>query len=270
MAESDIPEEIQEKYDEVLNQDDEVKDETDDVSGKQDETSGVDDSTKGEYEDIPDDLVAIGRKHNLSDEQIVKLSEETPEVLEALAAAELKLAALPQDEKKEDTQKTKTAEDGLDISLDGLDDKSKAIFEKVVSELKEVKGKIAKTEVERQQESDRLIDKVFDSVENVPDIGKTKTLTDEQFAIRKGVWGIAASFQHMGGGTTEECLKKAVEAYANQDGKNAEESLRRKVNKSKKRFTARPGGQKSKGPKKSQEERALDVIDEKFDEFGLG
>jgi hypothetical protein len=115
----------------------------------------------------------------------------------------------------------------------------------------------AKRDSQSQAEFDAKIDAFFDQkAGDVPDLGTAKEITPEQLVTRRQVYDIARVLK---GGSLEDRLEKAVKAYAGLTDK-AEQTLRRKLDANKKRFSPRPGGQKEGGTTKSTDQNAFDEM----------
>jgi hypothetical protein len=296
---------ISDTFDEILDgTEEELEDETTEDVGEQEETddseqeaeaestdedAGESESEDDGYEPIPDHLVAAARETGLSDADIIKLSEESPHILEALATSKAK--SVSESQRAESTEqeqvleepKFKKLEHETIEGLDDLDENAKKVVDKLVANqntlidnfnktlgtLSDIDSKVKKDEASRQLQFVNYIDGVLDKIDDVPEIGKADTLTPEQERTRKTIYSMAVALKELDGSSLENALVSATNAFTNRTGKEAESTLRRKLDKSKKKFTARPGGQKSNPKHKNEEEAALDVINDKMKEYGI-
>lgn len=275
---------------ETQTKEDEPTEET--VEEPEKEGESVKAEAEGEYEDIPERLVAAGRRRGYSDEKIVGLAETWPEVLDTLANADDEVqqtrtqtraqepVSEPEPEVIEEIEPIKVADLGeLEVGP-----KAEQLIKQLVAShnvladrlnqqstrMSQVDSVATSLKSQRQADFDTNIDVYFDKIEDLPAVGKNETLMPEQLKARKTIYGMAAVLRTADGGTLQSALGKAIKAYKGMYTDAAVNALRSKVNKTKKRFTARPGGQKTKPKFKSEEEKALAAIDEKFREFGLG
>lgn len=248
---------------------------------------------EGEEEDIPEDLVLAGRTAGLSDKKIIELAENHPEVLEVLAeqrkqilAASVQSEPEPEPKVKEPEKPERLGKLSLsDLKLgEDVDESTKSALQKIVertnvivdkhnAQSEELAGIRQQnlTAAEKQQiDYDNRVDGFFDSVEDCP-VGKSKTLTEAQLNARLEIHEIAKALSR-GGGTLEQCLEKAVKAYNGMYGSSesdAETNLRRKLNKTKKKFSPRPGGQKTAKKFRNEQEEVMDAFDSKAQELGI-
>lgn len=258
---------------------------------KIEEEAGIEEKSELEgeedkYEDIPDNLVEAGRKRGLTDETIVSLAEDHPEVLEKLAetipAAEPQRVEKPQE--PEERKKPEQLEHIKSDDMGELDPVAQKVVKNLVSgqnklidrfnvvneQLYEFGQKASADTTQRQLDFDNRVDSFFDGIEGVPQFGQTGTLTRSQETARKQCYGMAVVLKSSGG-TFEDNLGKAVKAYKGLHGigDKPEDTLRRKLDKNKKRFTARPGGQKTKPKYKNEDEKVMQAMTEKGREMGL-
>jgi len=279
----DPREESKEKVDDkVVKESDKESEEASEAAAKEDE-----------YEDIPDHLIEAGRAHGFTDETIIGLAENQPEVLEALAGTyqNYQAAVAQREEKPQEPEKkveeAKAPEKLEHITLGDVSDFEPAAQEtlktfattqnKLIDQLNMANEKLntvdkqaAETQRGRQQDFDRRIDNFFDQVKDIPQFGNTASLTPAQIKARQEAYGMADVFARSGG-TLEENLSKATKAYKGlyDTGESSETTLRRKLDKNKKRFSARPGGQKTKPKFKSEEDKVMHVMDEASREIGI-
>ena len=269
---------------------DETKDKEDVIEEEDKDTSESEDND--EEEDIPERLIKAGKAYDFSDEKIVELANESPDVLDALADAyekSLKTKAASTDvgqRKQEPVVKDKADA----VNHEVLDNVEVGDISKLQPEAQEIikalgasqnvlidkfnlasKNAVSAQEKE-QNDFSRFIDNHFDDkIEDCPALGKTEFLSPEQEGIRQQVYGFAAVLQQTEGGKLEDSLDRAIDVYNSltQGEKNAEVALVRKVNKNKKRFSARPGGQKTKPKYKNSDEEAMDVMDKAGQDLGV-
>lgn len=275
--------------------DSETKD-SDVVEEKEESEAEADEDTE-DY--IPDHLVEAGRAAGIADNKIVWYAENDPTVLEALAnyREQILSASTPKDkveqevvEKEELSEPEKLGHVSMDeMDLTDMDENTRKLFktfadnqnllvDKLNNANTELHG-IKKNELLSQQKTQNdfinRIDSFFDGT-NFGDVGKTFALTPKQVAIRKEIYNIAAVLQKANGGTLESNLEKGIKAYngiyKNQDENaevDAENKLRRKLNKQKTKFSPRPGGQKKARKFKNDDERAMKTMEEKAAELGI-
>lgn len=247
------------------------------------------DAEADEYEDIPDEQVDIARQLGYSDEDIVQLAERSPQVLENMVKrfeAKSRDAApeevRSQGGKEPDVTPKEKVESPKPFELDGLD-KLPAEMQEVLSplvdrirsqdaELNEIKGHNESQAQEKAAEHNRKIDTFFDGVaQDLPDVGNSDRLTEAQATNRQEIYGMAAVLQQFRGMNEEAALHEASYMWAlskyDVEGleKQAEEKVREGLNKSKKRFSPRPGGQKQTKKFKNADEAALHTLKEGLD-----
>jgi hypothetical protein len=247
------------------------------------ESEEVDDE---EYEDIPERLVEAGRAGNLSERDIIELSETHPEVLEALARAqEAQPAAPPQQQKSVQKETTQEAPAGSfeplkldfdDDDMDELGERSVKIISTLVDKVNSLgsqvaeQGQATKGVLEQGvQDKIRAIDETFDTMcEDIPALGATATLTADQKANRVFAFNAArAAMGAYGDMSLEQALTVGANALR---GQQTDTQVKAKIisglNKNKKRFISRGRGQKKAPPRKSVDERALESINRVLDD----
>lgn len=246
-------------------------------------------SEDDEYEDIPQDQVDVARSLGYSDDQIVQLAESNPRVLEDMVKLHTARQAVPsQGEVKRDTQEPKPAEKLEHVNIPGLDkmpaesqaaltamlQAHNAMIDKLNAQNEQL-AKVQETEtkktVEEQAAYERKIDSYFDSIsEHLPEVGKGNVDQSQQLA-RQEIYGIAYMLQQTRGVDLDTALDEAsymwgLSKYDLDDlEKQAEERVREKLNKNKKRFTPRPGGQKTNKKYRNMDEEALDILGKGLD-----
>lgn len=260
---------------------------------KEEEEKPKAEAKEGEEEDIPEDLVLAGRTAGFSDKKIKYYAENHPEVLEVLAeqreqilAANVQREQEPEPKKKEPEKPERLEKLSLsDLKLgEDVDESTKSALQKIVErtnvivdkhnaqgdELAGIRQQNLTAAEQQQINYDSRIDGFFDSVEDCP-VGKSQTLTKQEFNARLEIHEIAKALSK-GGGTLEQCLGKAVKAYNGMYGSgesDAETNLRRKVSATKKKFSPRPGGQKTAKKFTTEKEEVMDAFDAKANEMGI-
>lgn len=243
---------------------------------QQEETTEEQDEKK---EEIPDSWVVAGREAGLSDDEIVALADSTPKALEALVNRKV-VQPQPQPQETIETQIEDKSLKHVEFTIpQTVDGDTRKLFEQVMSvnnqlvdRLNEAQSKLDNFEDRSRQHEqaivaaeDKAIDDFFDSqVENLPALGTNETLTDAQLAVRKEVYQLA---NVISGSSREDRLEKAIRAYNGIHGE-AEKNLARKLYKNKTRFSPRPQGRKTNMQFKSDDERAMHVLEEKLREYG--
>jgi hypothetical protein len=256
--------------------------------GTDDEEFEEQDVDDGEYEEVPDRLVQAGRAANLSDRDIVELSETHPEALEALANAQEAMihADTPHQKKsvnvpKEDSPKPAGSFEPLKLDFteddrDELGERSMSIINTLVDKINVLGGKVAEqgeaTETIQQQshaEKIRAIDDHFDGLaKEIPGLGKSDSLTATEIANRKFAFGAAReAMRAYGNLTMEQALTAGANALVGQ-GKDTRVKAKiiSDLNKNKKRFISRGKSRKKSTPRKTVDERALEAINGVLDD----
>ena len=261
---------------------------------KEEETEEVEETKEtkeDDYEDIPERLVLAGRSAGFTDDKIIKLAEDSPEVLEAMANFRDQLVAKttpqelvksvvkpPEPEKIEpvkadlssiEDEPTRKLVETLLAGQNQLIDK----FNKTSVELGDLRSKGDTAEQRQQADFNLFVDKVFDEEsKNYAHLGNSDALTPESKAVRSEVFEMALVFNRTRNKPIEQSLRDAVKAYNGLYGSTeakAEEVLRQKLNAQKKRLTARPGGKRTERQYKNADEKAMEAMVEKGREIGL-
>ena len=289
------------KEEDVENNDEKDTDVTEEIEGNELEDDDTVESPEaeaddGEYDYIPDNLVAAGRAAGFTDAKIIKMAEEDIESLEALANFREQIlsgqqtqrspAPTPQpvEEKKPSKMDYVTMDD---VDLTDMDENSRKIFKNLLQgqnalidklndaseELFSIQQANAKSKLSEQEQFDRRIDSFFDKIE-APELGHSSYLTPEQETTRKEIYGIAAVLTNANRNKLEDNLDKAVSVYSGMynDGgkeKEIEDKIVEKLNKQKTKFTPRPGGQKKTRKFKNDDERAMAAMEEAARQMGL-
>jgi hypothetical protein len=274
-------------------EEEETEEELEEESEQEEEQEEPESEDKeGEEEDIPEHLVEAGRREGWSDEKIIQYAENDPDVLERLAQLheQIQAASVQREPEKQELEQKEPEKKRMEklslegINLEEVDEGVKGILQKLVErdnsrtdEFNAISDKMEGYEQQtvslaeqRQREYDSRVDGFFDGLEDFPDVGKTVNLSDINVSARLEIHEIAKALSK-GGGTLEQCLDKAVKAYKGMYGREAaEQTLRRKLDKSKKKFTPRPGGQKTSKKFTTEKEAVEDALSKKLDEFGVG
>jgi hypothetical protein len=271
-----INEEVKEEDKEQEEKEEDKQLDTEDSDSEEEEDgeekAEADDSheEKVETEPIPQNQVDIARKLGYSDEEIIKTAEDHPERLEnmvrlysepSLIQRELPQVEVQKEEKKEVPK--------LDqIKLDDLGDLDPDSAKVVTTLLKAHNDLIAHTnkqseelqrlgeqsagiEKKEQQKVNNKIDLYFDGAsDDLPELGKTATLTPAQAKVRTEVYGISKILQNTRGMSDAKALEEATLLFGLSKvdletiEKEAEEKVKEKLNKQKKKMSPRPGGKK--------------------------
>jgi hypothetical protein len=249
------------------------------------EAEEVDDE---EYEEIDPRLVEAGRNANLSERDIIELSESHPEALEALARAQEQAFVKPQQSQPQNAKQEAPVQEPpvegfeplkLDFTEDDRDEmgeRSINIINTLVDKVNQLSSKVASQEettqtIQQQTDADRIraIDEQFDSMaEEIPGLGHSDSLTAEQKANRRFAFGAAREAMNTYGAMS---IEKALVIGANSlRGQMTDAQVKAKLvsdlNKNKKRFIARGRGQRKTNPRKSVDERALEAIGKVLDD----
>ena len=233
-----------------------------------------------ETEPIPQDQVNIARRRGWSDEKIVKIAEEHPEILEDMVALAGLQATQPQVEQKVETAPTKKQEvkEVGKVELDGEalknmkekygDDVVDSVIlplmgglNNTIDQLNTLRGNVDGVEQTNQanqakkefDEANTVFDgltetfKVFGKTDELPKLSDGSFNKQSPAVIaRSELFDIANAFKTSGMNWTDS-LKNAVRWYK---GEHAEKSLERKVVKDlisrKKKFSPRPTNKKTK------------------------
>lgn len=296
----DKPIDAEEKQDETKDEDLEDKDkqlESED-SDSEKESDGekkaeTDDSHKGEKDLIPQEQVDIARKLGWSDERIIKTAEDTPEELKKMVELlskpdptqrELPKVEVPKEEKKVTPK--------LDhIKLDDLGElepeSAKAVSvilkahnslidrtNKQTEQLESLGEQTSTIEKRSQDEAMGKIDSFFDTAsEHLPELGKVGSLTPDQSKARTEVYGIATIFQRTRGVSERQALEDATYLFGlgkidlDTIEQEAENRVKEKLNKQKKKMSPRPGGKKKVEKPEIGRDAALDHLSQGMKEI---
>jgi len=308
---TEIPAEIVEAFDKI-GQDDSESEETEtptpadepesgtkpDDELSEPETTGSGESEESEGDAISDRLVQAGRRAKMSDDVIVSLATNQPEVLEQLAAAQDQLSADFGKAGRETTEKTElTDEKGekeddlfapvkLDLDPDLFDEdmveKVVKPFEAKINQLTGVLKTINDTAVSAQQaqrqEIVKAIDKHFDlRVGDYPAIGNSAELSDTQREERMKVLTMADSIGTGWNAThpdnpldMEGAIDKALDFLNNSNSTTtAELKVIKKMDKAKKLFTSRPTSRQKTAAPSSEKDAALDAVKRYAEKHGI-
>lgn len=251
------------------------------------EGEGEDDKTKeDDFEEIPERLVAAGRRRGYSDEKIVKLAEDSPEVLEDLAdlmematiGQDFKPSAEPQTKPEEKAEEVKQVEKiHLDTDLIEAGDDVKSVIKKLesgynsmVDRVNELQGKtkahdesLESFTTRQQQDYVRQVDTYFDQAsKDYPELGKSGQLSADQVEFRQKVHDDAVALAASGNRSMGEAFEFVLNSYKGQQGeKHTKERLRKDLETRKKQHTARPSHRKESSSNTSPESRAMEAIE---------
>lgn len=239
-----------------------------------------------EYEEIPDRLVSAGRRRGYSDDKIMKLAEDAPEVLEDLADLQEMVSDVgtempppPTDqEKKEAPEKPEDVEKiHIETELIEAGDDVKNVIKKLqdgynsmVDQVNNLQGK--QTEHDKslnsftqQQTEDyvRRVDSFFDqAAKDFPELGDSKELSVENMEFRQKVHDDAFALTQ-NGRPFGEALEFVLNAHKGQKSEQeVKKSVAKDLNRRKKSFTARPSHRKTAAKTTSPKDDALDAIEQ--------
>ena len=254
----------------------------------------AEDASEEAEEIIPDNLVIAGRSAGLADKKIVELFENEPEVLDALAnyREQMLSASQPRDREQETVQSDSIAKPEKigrvtmdEEDLTNMDESTRRVFKTMLEGQNALADKldsaneelfsINRDRVEREAKSKsdftRKIDGFFDNTKDAM-LGNSSAMTGSQAQARKEVYAIAAALTNANGNAVENNLDKAVRAYHGIYGdtnKVAEDTLRRKLNANKTKFSPRPGGQKRTRKFKNDDERVMSAMEDAARDLGI-
>jgi len=266
-----------EKSDDSSSEDDNKDDNGDDSGSSDDEET--DDSANGE--EIPLWIVEASRAMGLTDGQITDMANTNYKKLVGAAFDSVNKLTPKKSQVEAEPEETFDLIDPKDF--EGLDEKAKTIIEKLAKttntlvEKDRRRSTDEKTQKQQAEEAQKdqhrlyvtTVDSILDSVK-LDVLGVTKTLNAEQKKTRNLVHDVAVSLVKHRGIKLDEALKTAAKSILGVNEKSAKDSLRRDLDKNKKRFTSRPGSKAtSKNAGKSQEGASKDVIMAKMRDFGL-
>lgn len=273
---------LEEEVSEGEEPEEELESEDEDSEPEEDVEEEVEEDEK--YEDIPETQVTAARMLGLSDEQIVDLAENKPDVLEKMAK-NFKKDSLEKPDEPPAPEKPEVPEPELlkhmEMDLEDMDpstakamsqmlqahnsliDKHNDLLQKS-SEIDKLKGDISSRDA---QEFNNRIDKVFDDLsENLPEVGNSRFLDDGSVKLRQEIYAHAAVLQNLKGMSVPESIEEAAfmwkmaQTDLDELEKKASSNLKKKLNKNKKRMSPRPGGRKTKPKEQSPREEAEDTL----------
>ena len=266
-----------------------VTEDTEDEKSEDVVESVATDKPKEEFEEvpIPQEQVDIARQLGFSDEEIVKLAEQSPDRLERMVTMSKTPKRGAEEEKVvkvEETKPTKVdhvkTEDFGDLDPD-LVKVFSAKMNGLIDVINTQNDKLSNlgehsSEVDRRHQLDetRKIDTVFDTAsEHVPEFGKADSLTQSQVQARKETFGIVQILKATRGIDETAALNEAIYLYGlskvNLDELEvkAEEKVKEKINKNKKTMSPRPGGKKEVGEAKVGRKAAMEHLEEGLKEI---
>ena len=234
--------------------------------------------------EIPPEQLEAGYAAGLSSDAISQLAETNPAVLKALAEfhGRAKEVSLGEEEVEEaPVEEFKGLEHVSAPELDFEDEKVRKVFEtivgnqnKLIDQLNVVNKEIydGKTVTLREQEAKNqefvaFVDNYFDTkVKEHPEIGLNRSLSKEQLKTRQGIFAVAKVLPE---GTWQERLDTASEMWNVKRIKTeAGRELAAKLDGQKKKFSPRPGGQKSTKDVRSAEEKGMGEFEEIAEKYG--
>jgi hypothetical protein len=299
-------EELEEKLEEKTEETDETQEkETEEEADKGEEETPEAEAKEGEeYEDIEPRLIRAARKRGWSDDKIIAMAQEAPEVLEEIATLVegIEAASLPKRESTQPEEREEPKKKLLPTSeLDGealkklSDEYGEDVVSKVIAPLNErlnstitaineMRGTMdesrevvdAKSQMERLQVANDVFDK---AAKTFPELGTTEKLPraldgrfntrSPEIQLRTEICEVALTFEKTGI-PFDKAMQEALTWYK---GKKGDKSIQRKVvkdiNKQKKKFLARPTQKKYKKTYASKDDEAKGTMDEIYADMGI-
>jgi len=249
-------------------------------------------SSEDEYE-IPDDQTDAARLLGLTDEQIVKLAEDNPDVLKKMAA-NYKRDSLEEPVKSEEPKtepvekKEPELEKHMEMDFDDMDPDMAKVMSKIVSahnrlidkHNEEVKKNVRIDELSEAikardiQDFNNSVDKMFDGLsDNMPEIGNSRELDVETTKLRQELFGIANVIQKTRGLSLNDAIDdaafmwKMAQTDLDELEKKVSSKLKVKLIKNKKRMTSRPGGKKTEQKFETSRDAAKDELSKGMEEL---
>jgi len=240
-------------------------------------------------EPVPQEHITIGRRFGWSDDKIIKMSEEHPDILEDMGRLVGQQNQPPVEQKVAPaaTQKQEVKEiEKVELDLDKLKESygedvvnamarivsnNNALVDRVNALRGQVDGQTEANRAAQAQKEHQEANEVFDELTETFEVfGKTDELPklpDGRYDVnspavkaRSEVYDVALAFKNSGMGWSRS-LKEATRWYK---GEHVEKSLQRKIikdlNARKKKFSPRPTDKKTKQIFKSREDEGVDLI----------
>ena len=232
----------------------------------------TDDSQKVEKELIPQVQVDVARKLGFSDDEIVKLAEDSPERLDSMVKLYSE-PAVPQREDKtvevvKGEERAKPTQidhitmedlgelepDAAKVAVTLVEGQNKLIdiLNKQNEQISTLGEQTSAFEKKNHADATAKIDTVFDNAsEHIPELGKIESLTATQAKVRQKVYGMAKVIEHTDGLTESNAIEEAIYLFGlskvdlEKVEQEAEERVKEKINTNKKSMSPRPGGKKS-------------------------
>jgi hypothetical protein len=231
-----------------------------------------------EEEPIPENIVEAAHAHGFTDAQLQDAYENNPELLKALSStysnfqeAADRARGVPPAEEKPVPEPTVPKIEPISLPDLSQADVDPAVLDalnkltedrnKLAEQLNGINTSLVQNTSRTQAEQTRRIDAVFDSLD-LPAFGKAANMNKDNENARREAFNVASVFI-AGGLTQEEAIKKAANLY--RDEKVVERTVVEKINKQKKRITARPGGRKHAEPFEKKEDAQRARFDEAWD-----
>jgi len=253
------------------------------------EATGDTKDTDDETEPVPQEHITIGRRYGWSDDKIIKMSEEHPDILEDMGnligrqnqpVVEQKVA--PAATQKQEVKGIKKVELDLDKlkesygedvanSMAQLVSNNNALIDQLDTLRGQVDGQAETNRATQAQKEHQEANAVFDDLTETFEVfGKTDELprlADGKYDVnspavkaRSQVYDVALVFKNSGMGWSN-ALREATRWYK---GEHVEKSLQRKIVKDlkarKKKFSPRPTAKKTKEAFKSREEEGVALV----------
>ena len=232
---------------------------------------------------LPEWIYEAGRNAGLEDNDIVSLSKDNYPKLQEMGFEYLKAKAAKIDKdvipQKENEVAPPPKLDKVSLTLDdGVPPDVKGYLENLVKNQNVLIDQINKAneklhgyevkstsfEAQQQKEHIQRVDAFFDEKSEVcPQLGNSKAMNRMSEEAREQVYAISQTIKS---GTLEQKLDKAVKAYLGMTGA-AESTIRKQLEKSKTKFSPRPGGRKTNTKFETKEDEAFDYFMETYNEM---
>ncbi len=274
------PEEhFSEKMGEILS-----KSDSEEITEQDDKEDSFSEGTSDEEDSKETDYSQLTSSTGLSKEILAQIEKEAPDLIESIKA-ELNNTKKEQKEQQEPDEKdvVKSKEklfEELKVDIDpdmaGIDVKN--AIDSTIAKVNELGKRLEQETLKLQQERENIyqhkIDSEFDKyAKDVPDIGKSNSITEKQYKTRIELFrhaGITAAMRNI---PIEKAIEVEINKYKNQDGeKVAQQKLLDKLAKQKKHFTQPPTRRHSDLASRkfdSEEERKEAIMAEAYKKAGI-
>lgn len=273
--------------DEADNKEEPKDQDTEDTQEEVAQKEDTEDEDSDEFEEIPQRLIDAGKRRGYSDEKIVQLAEQNPEVLEDLAELQELLSDTGDDipevkasqeqsekepEKPKDVEKIRIETDLLEAGEDvkNVIKKLEKGYNSMVDRVNELQSTQAQQNESlssfSQQQADeyvRRVDSFFDqAAKDYPQLGETKNLSLENKEFRQKVHDDAVALAQ-NGRKFGEALEFVLNAHKGQESeKTVKKKIANDLERRQKKFSARPSHRKTPAKPQSAQDSALKAIEE--------